>query len=311
MSIKKKSIMKDNQSVSSDDYSSDDYSSEDVKSTESFNNIINNNEQIKKLLNKKYYSYPLRNYMIKSYIANIELSLYTNKLSINRKLTQEHFMEIYNIQNNNLKNNKPIYFAGIVTLCNYNNKLYIIDGQHRIKAMRKLFKKYKNIDNRINDVTFRVDLIDVNTYEDMIDILKMINTIVQLDIESLKIQAKNDIRIFFEDNFKFGKRCILSRSSRCMRPYICETKLLDEICKYDKLINLDKDLLFKLINDINKKYSKYETKKLLFNNKTITSNMKNTAKALNCYLGFDTDFDWIKDINKIVESDMKLYGLLD
>jgi hypothetical protein len=177
--------------------------------------------------------------------------------------------------------------------------------------MKILFKKYKGTDNRINNITFRVDLIDVKTYEDMIEILKMINKIVKLDIESLKIQAKNDIRNYFDKNFRFDKRCIISKSSKCNRPYIYETKLLDEICKYEKLINLDKDLLFKLINDMNKKYSKYDTKKLLFDNNKMTSNMKNTAKTLKCYLGFDTEFSWIEKINKIVENDMESYGLID
>lgn len=253
-----------------------------------------------------YYTYPLEKFVINTYLANISLVMNINRLSVNRKLIKEHYINIYNEQKNNFIKKKQVYFSGVITICRYNNELFVIDGQHRIKAMQKLYQKYNH---KIDHIKFRMDLINVNTYEDMIIILKKINTIVQLDIESLKIKAKNDIRNFFLQKFSFQKRNILSPSNKPRRPYICENKLLLEISNHDKLINLERNILFDLILQINDEYKNY--KDLRFGNNNITIKMKNDAQLFNCYLGFDTKFTWINKILKIVESDIKKYGLIE
>jgi hypothetical protein len=269
------------------------------------------------MLGQKYFTYPLKHYDIDVYQAKIELVNYFKKLSVNRNLVEDHWKQIYNEQKNNLIKGTDVYFSGIITVCFWENNMYVIDGQHRVKAMQELFdkcynnKKYKKYRADLDNIFFRLDFIEVNEYKDMIEIIQQINTVVQLDIVALKLQAKNNIRNYFKTKFKSNTQSILSSSKKPIRPKINETLLLNKISKYERLINLDSKTLYKLIDVVNKKYSEMDDYGLMFDNNTISASMMRTAKKFGCYLGFDTKFWWVEDMDDMVSDNMNNYGLTD
>jgi hypothetical protein len=121
-------ISKTSPNITDDSYDSLSEFTDDEEISDEETNNEETTKDLDNLFGKLHYEYSLSNYIIKSYTAKIELANYTNKLSVNRKLTQDHYTEIFNIQNDNFINGKNVYFSGIVTLCNFKDKLYIIDG---------------------------------------------------------------------------------------------------------------------------------------------------------------------------------------
>jgi hypothetical protein len=294
----------------SDESSVDDYFDESDIHEDIHEDIIVNSKKLdtnmSPLFENCVLKYPLKDFIIETYLARLPLVAYFTKLSINRKLKSEHWKQIYKEQKNNFINNKPVYFSGIITICLWDKKLYVIDGQHRTKAMQRLSIKFKN---QLDNVRFRVDLIRVEQYEDMIYIIKQINNVVQLDIEALKLRAKNDIREFFSKEYKYGKQSILSNSLNPRRPKINETRLLNEIGKHDKLINMDSTLLINEIKELNQEYEiEYD---LGINGDKVSKPMLKKAKNFGCYLGFDVDFNWVKKIHDKVSENFNDYGLVD
>jgi hypothetical protein len=187
--------------------------------------IINNNDNeldISALFGECVLEYPLLdNFTIETYKAKLPLAFFFEKLSINRKLIKKHWKQIYKAQKKNLIEGYPVYFSGIITVCLWNDKLYVIDGQHRTRSMKELYNKFNNNNThkkQLEKINFRLDLIRVKEYEEMIDIIYEINTVVQLDVEALQLQAKNNIRKYFNDKFKSGKQSILSPAVKSIRP---------------------------------------------------------------------------------------------
>ena len=70
------------------------------------------------------------------------------------------------------------------------NNFYILDGQHRIKAIKELLKKH------LFSCKIRVDLYDTDSYDNMIKVLKDINSTYPLQIENKILGNINNILTF-------------------------------------------------------------------------------------------------------------------
>jgi hypothetical protein len=240
--------------------------------------------------NKPYYK--TEKYI--SCIIDKEILQYCKKWSLNRKLNLLHWNKIYESYKLEVLENSELNIANIISLALYNNNFYIMDGQHRIKALLRLDKEYEF------ECILRVDLYIVNEHDEMIKILSEINTTNPLDIESLLMGNISSILAYIKSNYANGSKNILTyKKSR--RPFINEPKLVEKIKKSKFLISAEIKTVCNLIRKINIGYSWLDADELQFGKKKVTLSMLDKAMEYSCYLGFDSEFNWINKIDKIIE----------
>lgn len=243
----------------------------------------------------KYFNNPY--YKTSKYIACIidkDIIKYCKRWSLNRKLNLLHWNRIYNFYKYQIAENSELDIANVISLALFSNNFYILDGQHRIKALETLIKDYTF------DCKIRVDLYMVDSYDEMIKILSEINTTNPLDIESLLMGNISGILAYIKSNYSNGNRNILTYK-KSKRPFINEPKLVEKIKNSKFLISTDIKKVCKLIHKMNIDYSNLDLDYLRFGKKKISISMMNKAMEYSCFLGFDNEFNWVDKIDKIFE----------
>jgi hypothetical protein len=248
------------------------------------------------ILEKFFFNPYMKNSKFNSYIIDLEFIKFCKKWSLNRDLNIDHWNKIYKSYEKEINDNNNLILNNTIAIALYKNNFYILDGQHRLKAIKELLKKY-NFSCEI-----RIDLYNTDNYDNMIKILKDINSTYPLLVENKIIENINNILIFFKSNYLYQKSNII-KPSNCVRPFINENLMVQKIKKSSFLLsNTNKSIIIKHITKINNDYSKMSMDELKFNNKKITERMYLQAKKYNCFLGFDKSFQWIDNINKILEA---------
>lgn len=247
-------------------------------------------EKIKDLIFRKkpYYE----NNIFFSIISNQELLTYCNKWNLNRNINQTHVNNIYTNYEKQIIDTNNIIINNVISIAFYQNNLYILDGQHRREAILLLQKKYEfNCD-------IRFDIYEINTFDNMVKILKELNTAYPIDIDKL-INNNIILIIDFMKKYFYHKDIGSIISNRIIRPFINENLLIDNIKKHRNILyNTDINIIKNNIIEINNIYKQYNNNKLKFNNNNkITNIMTQKANKTNCYLGFDNNFTWLQIIN--------------
>lgn len=269
----------------------DDIDDNDLDEYENYEEIIK-----KKFLNKHY----LKNNFFTSYIVDKEFLEYCCKWSLNRDIDHLHVKTLYDEFKIKINESSELDLPNTISISYYENKYFIIDGQHRIKAIKELTKNYEF------DCKLRVDLYYPKNYEDMLNILSVINYSKPLDINSIFNTIINDILTFIKTEYKNINKNIIKASNKCQRPFINEYQFVEKLKECKFIISYKKTtFIFKKIRKINERYQNLDPKKLKFNNKSLTSNMILKAGEFNCFLGFDTDFEWLYEINSELENKFK------
>lgn len=240
----------------------------------------------KKFLNNPYYE--TNDY--KSFIVDKSFLNYTKKWSLNRNINKTHWKKLYSKFEDNIKNKNQLDLTGIITICFYENNFLIIDGQHRIKAIKELMNTYNF------DCNIRIDIFYPENYEIMVKLIKKINYILPIDINKIFENNIHDIIKFIKEKYTNKDKSIVKLKSY-QRPYINENKLVDELrkCKYLNLFH-NKKKLFKMISSKNNEYKKKNINELKFDNKSVSLQTINIADEFDCYLGLDNNYKWLLDI---------------
>lgn len=177
--------------------------------------------------NRKHIHFPCNNSICK-HLPDIDSS-YNRPIDTQRieeyKLAQ---IQYYNI-------NKHLLPIGIIVLCKYNKKYYIIDGQHRLQAFKKLFD-----DGYKDDKSFIVfEIIDVNTIDQIQYYFSMYNRGIPTP-DYMFIKDDKRVIICIRDLISKRWKDRLSRTINHM-PY---TIHLDEFCSFlsrNKIVSPDWD----------------------------------------------------------------------
>ena len=191
------------------------------------------------------------------------------------------------------------YELGILQVCILQNKYYLIDGQHRYKAMMKSFEKYN-----INFKCF-VQYITVDNYEELKECFKLINQNTPLpDIEFDNNEQKDIVTVICNHfHNKYNKKIWSKGNIKHKRPYISFNEFQEAVSFLTKqLQNNNAKQIIEILENKNNDISTFEREVFP---KDITDSMYNTAKENNFYLGLykykneeGYYFEWICDIIK-------------
>ena len=256
-------------------------------------NINTKNIITKYISNNVFYH---NNNIICSLVDNKILN-YLKKLSLNRKLNYSHWNNLLNFYKS--IDNEEILIPNIISIGLFDNKFYILDGQHRIKAIKELLKE-KNVKVKIN-----LNLYIVSQRKELLTLIDNINKSLLLTFD---VNISNDILELIEmlkDKFFIiknnqKKSIIMESNKKAVRPFLSEYKLGDKFKEYN-IIGINKpDKIFRKIIKINNKYKLLvEENPKQFN--SITNTMIETANSYNCYLGLDKNYEWINNLIEILQ----------
>lgn len=248
----------------------------------------------KNLLIEYFFNPYMSNNKFNSYIVDIKFLNFCKRWCLNRDLNFDHWLNIYKSYEKEINDNNNLILNNTIAIAFYKNNFYILDGQHRIKAIKELLKKH------LFSCKIRVDLYDTDSYDNMIKVLKDINSTYPLQIENKILGNINNILTFFKRTYIYQKSNII-KDKNYIRPFINEHLMVEKIKKSSFLISSNTNTVIKYIIKINDEYSKMSMDELKFNNKKITDRMYLQAQKYKCFLGFDKSFLWIDEVDKILE----------
>ena len=130
-----------------------------------------------------------------------------------RIIDRDKIEQIIELQKNNFINRKKFIYFGVITICLFENKKYLIDGQHRFLSMKKLYEKY-NSNSECN-----IEYIQVNSLEEINDYYNIINKNTPLPCYTFTKEEKNilnEVCYYFQEKYKN----VWSKGPRTKRPFI-------------------------------------------------------------------------------------------
>lgn len=172
----------------------------------------------------------------------------------------------------------PIILVNIEDRC----EISIIDGQHRFKALKALLADgvSENIMVQFEVITSRDD--DASIME----IYRNVNTCEPIDMKKI-ISDQDYVNFIQKIKHRFGRKVIVEKDKQ-YRHYLIESKLKDELMRYDLLLKYPSDVLMNKIISMND-----ELKEMALLLNKITPIEKQRCEKYDFWLG--TDFpNWVK-----------------
>ena len=235
-----------------------------------------------------------QNKTIKIVKTNELLKYDLKKPNIQRILNKKKVDDIINYQLNQLKNRHNTNFLGLITInyCNLDKKYYLIDGQHRYRALLELYENYSH------NVDICIEIVNVNNFEELKENYNIINNNTPLPEFSVDIDKiiLEETLVYFQDKYPN----IWSKSIKSHRPLISFNNFQESLNYIiEKLDIKDSKTLINYIENYNLKLSENDISKYT----DITKNQFDKAKRLNFYLGLfshtsnnEYGYTWVKEI---------------
>jgi hypothetical protein len=259
-----------------------------------------NEDEISNLINEKFKNY--KSELISQYIVQDKIIDFNSKSifcyylwsgiedldrwELNRKINLEHVKKIYKEMTKDYeKSNEFIFYEPVHIAIKTNSTFYVIDGQHRLLACAKLYKKNKYPVQKIPCVLWFP-----KNDDEFIEIFDKINSRTPLDKTKLFNYKINEI-IGWIDKSWGKKECLWGKT----RPRINKDLFVEKMRESDSVHKLDTSIIMDKITKINCKIrglsrNKRSTKK------SISDSVHNHAESIDFYLGYDKELDWIKEI---------------
>jgi len=216
------------------------------------------------------------------------------KPDMQRIIDKNKLIDIVKFQLEYNKKYKHFNFSasGPINIHIWNNKKFIIDGQHRMRALEILYKEYSH------DIEFYVTMVSVNTIEELGFNYNMINKNTPLpdfsNFENIDKNIPETVASKFQEKYPN----IWSKNRRARRPrmwfnYFQES--LAFICEELK-IN-DSDELYKMVCEYNKALESWDVDAF-----KVTETVFKAARGTGIYLGLlphqneDYGYEWARRI---------------
>lgn len=208
--------------------------------------------------------------------ARLFLQFMENDWEFNRNINENHINQLYMFAD------KLTGYINLVRCKHDNDKILLIDGQHRREAIRRKLED----DTKLN-FDIRIEIKNVYSEEDIINYFTNINNILPMDVNDIPtIKYKNVVDALYSD---FPKAF---RNDNSPRPYTSKKKLL-LLLKSNKLFEnfniSDKDLYKKI------KYHN-SLKSTRINISDYPKQSLDKAKITGFYLLLDNKNRWIETI---------------
>ena len=216
--------------------------------------------------------------------------------NIQRIYDQEKIEEIYNYQYFYNKRNGRFNFLGSLVVNTIDNKtFYIIDGQHRYYAFKKLIENNYNPEMFIQTTTIK----DMEELEENFMLINKNTPLPEYKCNSDKTIIEEAFLYFYKKyprNFK--------GSIKPNRPFINKNMFQEAISFLANHMKIDSsEKLIELIEEHNAMISEWEQSNYP-KSKSISSIMLKTCEDTNFYLGLysgkmvDYCYDWVRDLVK-------------
>ena len=178
----------------------------------------------------------LHNTEIKIYKTSDLLHLEIKKPEIQRILENNKVDDIikYQLDHNKKYGKFNFNVSGLINIHKLDDELFLIDGQHRFKALEKLYDKYSH------DISFFVEIVTVKSYEELKENYSMINKNTPLpDLSDFILENKNIVE---ETACKFQENYVQvwsKSSNRSRRPFINFNFFQEAIAYISKNANIN------------------------------------------------------------------------
>ena len=196
-----------------------------------------------------------------------------------RGINQTHVNDIMD----HIKSSEKDLYIGVIEIAKYLGKYYVIDGQHRLMAI-------KNMSNVV--IPFHVLEITVNEEEDMVRIFQLRNKNTEIP---KFLKKKVPEKLYVDIHRKMvSKYTDMIKDEGCNRPHINMTFFLQKLKESTLFGFINGIKQFEIIIDfINK-----ECKAKAMADKTFTERMRAKAEKYDCWLGYDKNYSYLSDMDK-------------
>lgn len=212
---------------------------------------------------------------------------------IQRNVDQEHLDDLIKYQENYYQKNKIFSFPNPIILCEFNNKLSILDGQHRFVCAKYLYGKYKIKFNIV------ISIINLKNTEDFDKYFIAVNKNKPVLLYKNIDNWKNIIKKI--EQYLIGKwHMYIKNSENPQIPHINLEKFKQYIDERNILVNknITIDILIEEIDNLNnfyklhiKNYKKYIPNIENYVNKCISKNKEDPL-----FLGIYKNYEWLDRI---------------
>lgn len=208
-----------------------------------------------------------------------------DRWELNRKIDTSHVKKIYKeMVNDYEKKGEFIFYEPIHLAIKSDNIFYVIDGQHRLLACNKLYKKNKYPVQQIPCILWFPE-----SDEEFVDIFDKINTRTPMDKSKLFNYKILDIINWMEKNM--GKNeCIWGK----LRPKINKDLFVEKMRENDSIHKLETNEIINKINNYNIKLRGMSRNKRC--EKVVNDSVHNHAETIDFYLGYDKELNWIEKL---------------
>jgi hypothetical protein len=220
-----------------------------------------------------------------------------------RLVDQNNVDSIVKYQLEYYNNHNEFNFIGVINIhyCKEHNSYYLVDGQHRYKAMDILSKTHT--------VSSYIELIKVEFWEDVLNNFKIINKNTPLlDLENVQFCKNKNILDECKAHFQSKYKPLFSTTDKTYRPFVNFNMFIKSISYICSKLNLiDSKTLINLIESKN-----MLMKEEIRRDKSLSVNMRNKANNHNFYMGTqklnknsDYGYDWADEIVVKKENEKK------
>lgn len=208
-----------------------------------------------------------------------------DRWELNRKIEPERVKKLYKeIVEDYQKSNEFIFYEPVHLAIKINSTLYVMDGQHRLQAYSKLFKKNKHQIQQIPCVLWFP-----KTDEEFIEIFDKINSRTPMDKTKLFNYKMNEIIGWFDKTW--GKKYVIWGKNR---PKINKDLMVEKMRETNAIHKLETSEIVDRIKKINEKLRGLGRNKRC--EKVVSDSVHNQADKMNFFLGYDKELGWIEDI---------------
>jgi hypothetical protein len=206
-----------------------------------------------------------------------------DRWELNRKIDTTHVKKIYKeMVKDYEKKSEFIFYEPVQLAIKTDNILYVIDGQHRLLACNKLYKKNKYPIQQIPCVLWFP-----NSEEEFIEIFDKINSRTPIDKSKLFNYKILDIINWMDKNM--GSNELIWGK---FRPKINKDLFVEKMRESDSVHKLETSEIIKKINDYNiKQRGMPRTKRC---DKSVNDSVHNHAESIDFFLGYDKELKWIE-----------------
>jgi len=211
-----------------------------------------------------------------------------DKWELNRKINLDHVKKIYREMIKDYeKTGEFIFYEPVHLAIKSNSTFYVIDGQHRLLACAKLYKKNKYPIQQIPCVLWFP-----KTEEEFIEIFDKINSRTPIDKTKLFNYKINEIIEWIDKTWnKDGKECLWGKT----RPKVNKELFVNKMRDSDSVHKLDTNVITTEIKKINSKI-RGMTRNKRCDKKSISDSVHNYAESIDFFLGYDKELGWVNDI---------------